>query len=106
LLDSHSQRVGDQRCFGPAVDRPADDTATEGIENHGTVHLALAGRVLGDVGDPELIATIPLEVPSNTILGRGDVGHASVAGPPRNALKPGSTHQSLYGFLADANSVP
>jgi hypothetical protein len=41
-----------------------------------------------------------------TILGRGDVGHASVAGPPRNALKPGSTHQSLYGFLADANSVP
>jgi hypothetical protein len=54
-----------------------------------------------DVGDPELIAAIPIELPPNTVLGRGDVGHPSVAGPPRDALKACSTHQPPHGLSAD-----
>ena len=77
LLDGHSQRVGDQGCRGLAVDRPANDPSAKRIEHHGTVHLALAPWVLGDVGDPELIAVLSTELPTNTVLCRGDVGHAS-----------------------------
>ena len=35
--------------------RPADDTATPGIEHHGQVEESTPGRDVGDIGDPELI---------------------------------------------------
>jgi hypothetical protein len=83
LLDRHSQSVGDQGYRGLAVDRPTDDASAKRIENHGTVHLALASWVLGDVGDPQLITALSTELPTNTVLCRGDVGHPRVSGEAR-----------------------
>jgi hypothetical protein len=42
------------------IDGPADDPSAEGIQYDGAVQLSLPRRVLGDVGDPELIGAISL----------------------------------------------
>ena len=42
-----------RRCS--SLHRPADDTATPGIEHHGQVEESTPGRDVGDIGDPELI---------------------------------------------------
>ena len=105
MLDRHSQSVGDQRCRRLAIDRPADDASAKRVQHHGAVHLALASPVLCDVGDPELIAIIPIELPTNAVLRRGHVRHPPVAGPPRDALKASSTHQPPHGLSADGDSM-
>jgi hypothetical protein len=52
LLKRHLERR--QHELGTQVigHRPTDDASAKRIENHGTVDLALVGRMLGDVGDP------------------------------------------------------
>ena len=42
------------------IDR-ADHASAVGVENDRAVHLALAGRVLGNVGQPQLIQAFPTE---------------------------------------------
>src|SRR4051812_24112781 len=61
LLDRHPERVRGQASGWVVADRPADDAAAERVEDDGAVDLALPGRVLGDVGQPELIRTLSPE---------------------------------------------
>jgi hypothetical protein len=49
----HLQRVDDELGAQMVRDRPADDPAGEHVEHHRRVDSALAGAVLGDVGDPQ-----------------------------------------------------
>ena len=55
VLDRHPERVARQRRGRVVADRPADDAAAERVEHDGAVDLALPGRVLGDVGQPQLV---------------------------------------------------
>ena len=52
MLGGHPERVEDEQRRLAAVDRPADDEPGERVEDDAAVDLALAGRVLGDVGHP------------------------------------------------------
>jgi len=63
------------------INRPAHDAPAEHVENDCTVHFALTRRVFSDVRDPELVAVLTRKLPLHTILGGGDVGHASVSRP-------------------------
>jgi hypothetical protein len=55
LADGHAERIRHERRVLGRVDRRADDPPGEYVEHNGAVHLALPGRVLGDVGDPEAL---------------------------------------------------
>src|SRR6266699_5717507 len=86
LVNSHAERVGDQRGTGRGFDRPPDHATRPGVEHDGAVHLAFPGRMLGDVGDPELIRLVAMEVPLDAIAGGGHAVDAPIARPPGNAL--------------------
>ena len=62
VADGHVQGTGDQCCGLGVVDGPADHTAGVGVEDDSAVELAFPGGVLGDVGDPELIALRAVEL--------------------------------------------
>src|SRR5438128_8794907 len=57
----HPERVARQCRSWVVADRPADHAPAERVENDRAVHLALAGRVLGDVGHPELVGPLANE---------------------------------------------
>src|SRR5665213_2721868 len=46
-----------QRCLTAAVDGPTDHLAREEIKHDAAIDLALPSRVLGDVGQPQLVGT-------------------------------------------------
>ena len=69
LLDRHPERVAGQRRGRVVADRPADDAAAERVEHDRAVDLALAGRVLGDVGQPQLVGPVAAELAVDEILG-------------------------------------
>jgi hypothetical protein len=53
--DCDAERVG-RECGGLAgVDRPSHDASGVHVQHDRAVHLALTGRVFGDVGDPQLV---------------------------------------------------
>lgn len=66
--DGGAQR-GDGELGGhPIFDRVADDSVAEQVLDRAAVQLALAGRVLGDVGDPDLIGPSSGEVPLDVVV--------------------------------------
>ena len=67
VADGHVERVRDQRRGLGGVDRPADDAPGVGVQDDGAVHLALAGAVFGDVGDPQLVASVAVEHPMHQV---------------------------------------
>ena len=103
-LGGHSERVEHQRGGLGAVDRPAGHEPGERVQNHAAVDLALVGRVLGDIGDPEGVGTITTEDAPDEIQ-RCDLGHASTLGQPtsRSALDPELAHDQLDRVMADAD---
>ena len=104
-LDRHSQRVRHQRRGWLPVDRPADDAPAEGVEHNRAVHLPFACRVLGNVGDPELISLVPCELTLDTVFGSGDVGDPAISRPPRKALQMRSPHQQLDSLSPDTDAT-
>jgi hypothetical protein len=52
VADRHVQGAGGQLAGLAAVDRPAHATVGPGVLDDVAVELALAGGVLGDVGNP------------------------------------------------------
>ena len=62
VLDRHPERVDNQVGGLGRVDRPANDSPREGVEHDGAVHLALPGRVFGDVGQPQPVRLGACEV--------------------------------------------
>jgi hypothetical protein len=66
----HAQRVEDEGRRLRRVDRPADDEPRERVEHDAAVHLALARRVLGDVGHPQPIRAGPAKLTAHEIKRR------------------------------------
>src|SRR5215212_5505125 len=75
--DGHAKGVSDQWGGLVAVDRPADHPAGEHIQDHTAGHRALSGRVLGDVGDPQLVWGRPVEAALDQISSGRPVGLAA-----------------------------
>ena len=105
--DRHLHGVDDQ--FGAHVisDRPADHPAAPGIEHHSEVHLALAGRVLGDVGDPQPVRALRRELAVDEVIAEGGVGVTTGAATasfvhPDDPVDP---HQPLDPLTPDTVSL-
>jgi hypothetical protein len=105
LGDGHPEGVGDERGVRACVDRPTDHSSGEHVEHHRAVDLALAGRMLGDVGDPEPVRFGPCEVPSDEVAGGGLVGDAPVPRPAAEALQARLPHQEPHRLLTDRQAV-
>jgi hypothetical protein len=96
LLQSVQNEVGLHRTADP----PVYDVSREDINNEGDVDEALPGRDVGEVGDPQLVRTISLEVPVHAIqrtrrLGSRHRGaHRLASASPTQPAQP---HQSLDG---------
>ncbi len=60
-----------KRRGGSRVDRPADHAAAVDVEHDGAVDAALAGGVLGDVGDPQLVGAAAGELAVDQVAGGG-----------------------------------
>ena len=67
------QSVVDQRGVTAAVDGPADDLAGVEVEHDAAVELALAGGMLGDVGEPQLVGRRGGEPALDEVLARRGV---------------------------------
>lgn len=92
-IDDHAQGIGDQRPCGTGVDRTADDAPLVGVHDDGAVHLALAGGVLRDVGDPQGVHTPVVEPPVDQVAGH-DLGRlAALRAATYDALQSGPGHQ-------------
>lgn len=67
------------------VDGPSDDLAAAGVHHAAAVDLALAGLVLGDVGEPQLVELKASELPLYEVVrarGALDAVHLRKAGKP------------------------
>jgi len=51
--------------------------------------------VLGDVGDPEPVRIIAVELTLHEIVGSGDMGHSAKPGTAAETLDAGSVHEHL-----------
>jgi hypothetical protein len=107
--DRHPERVDDE--FGPhvVVDRPADDSAREHIDDCRAVHLPLSRGVLGDIGAPDLVRALDREVPVDQVdvgLGQQVTHGAAAATTPVQALDPGLTHQPRDPLVVDHHPEP
>ena len=87
------------------VKGPAHHAAGERVEDHAAVQLALAGGVLGDVGDPQLIGGVPGELALDQVSD-GHGGRNSLTAWARR--KPGerrAAHQQRDGVVSDSDAV-
>lgn len=87
----------------PSIDHPTT-CRTERIQDDGAVELSLPGGVLRDVRNPEQVRPFAVELSSNEISGRRDVGKPTVLGSPRDPLQARSVHQHLDRSQADRDS--
>ena len=97
----HLERVDGDPGLHPRVDRVADDPVGEHVLDRAQVDLALAGAVLGDVGQPQRVGALGAELPVDQVvvdgragflvagLARGDrrVEAGDPAQPPDSALR-------------------
>ena len=97
LAQGHIQGVCDQLASQMVGHGPADDTATEGVYDHGEIEEAHMGRHVGDIGYPQPVPGWSGEVPADQIRGllirlrspRGAHGSAT-----RCSADSGHTHQA------------
>jgi len=82
----HLESVDDEVGAQVVSDGPAHDPAGVDVEDHGAVDPALAGAVLGDVGDPEPVRCIRGELTPD-VVGPGRLGAVVMA--PHAAMHPG-----------------
>ena len=96
LLQRVEHEVGLHRTANP----PADDAPREDINNEGDAYEAVPGRDVGEVGHPQLVRPLGLEVPIDAVQRARRLGvrhrraHALAA---TYAFQPESTHQTLHG---------
>jgi hypothetical protein len=62
--------VDDELGTDVVGNRPAHDSAAEGVEDHGQVHLAVAGGVFGDVHHPQAVRSSGVELAADEIIAR------------------------------------
>jgi hypothetical protein len=77
------------------------------VEHDRAVELALAGGVLGDVGDPQLVRSMPGEVAVDQVGGKSGVVHRpATLPPPEEAGQSGPAHQQLHRTVPDRDAQP
>lgn len=107
LTDGHVERVDHQFSAQVRVHRPADDAATEHVEDDGEVEKTGPRRHIRDVGDPELIRGGSRELALDEVRrgARVLVARALVLLATAHALEPGRFHQALDTFPPDEDFV-
>ena len=68
-FNRHCERGVDHRCGRTAVKGPTDGPSAPGVEDATAIELSLASGVFGDVGHPELVRAVAMEVPIDQVLG-------------------------------------
>jgi len=66
--DGISKRRHREMRLHPTIGRVADDPAREGVLDRAKVELALVRRVLGDVGEPQLVGSLRTERTANKVV--------------------------------------
>ena len=87
-----------------SIDQPTT-LRNPGIEDGGAVHLALSRRMLGDVGDPQLIGLVAMKLPVDTVAGGGHPWDVAKARAPRDSLNPSASHQHLDRLVTDGDAL-
>lgn len=80
--EGHLDGVDDELGADVVGDGPPDDAAAERVEHDGQVHLALAGRVLGDVHHPQPVRSGRVEGPVHEVLAGSAPGSRRVQPRP------------------------
>ena len=97
----HLQGVDDQLGAHVVGNRPADHGAAEDVEHRGAVDLALAGGVLGDVGDPQPVGALGDEAALHQILvHRRRRTRSAMLAPVTDAGQAGGAHQPGHPLAA------
>jgi hypothetical protein len=92
--------VEDQRGLHSPIDGPTDHLARVQIEHHAAVELPFAGRMLGDVGQPQLVRTSGDELALDQVLAGWCILEVRVALlRPRQARKAQFTHEPLHQLV-------
>ena len=106
--DRHLQGVDHELGADVVGDRPCDDPAAPGVQDHGQVDLATGPGVLGHVADPELVRAVHVEPPVHQIF--GELGCQVPAGTapapaPVDALDAGQAHQPGHPLSAHPDAL-
>jgi hypothetical protein len=104
LIDRHPKRVAGKSRGRVVADRPADHAAAERVEDDRAVHLALAGGMLGDVGDPKAVGAIADEHAVDEVV-RGRRSWQAALPRSGAAGDPGATHQHLDRVVAHLDAA-
>jgi hypothetical protein len=106
--DGAAQRLEGERLLGPRRRRPPHNATREGIEEDGEEEPALAGAHLRDVGEPQTVGRVGVELALQAVgrgrqIRRGARGDAAEA--PRGAApQPLQAHQPRDAMFAHAVS--
>ncbi len=106
LFYGHPERVGGERGGRVVADRPADHASAVGVENDRAVHLALAGRVLGNVGQPQLIRAFPTESAVDQIVRARLARHPSSFRRSRATRDARAAHQHRDRVVTNPDPAP
>ena len=88
-----------------SIDHPTT-RREEGVQHDHAVDLALACGVLGDVGDPQPVRIVAVEVAVDEVAHCWHVVLRSTPSRAWQALQAGSTHQNLHRVVTDADPLP
>ena len=95
-LGCHPERVEDEQRRLGAVDRPADNEPRERVEDDAAVDLAVARRVLGDVGHPQLVRPVTTERATVAAKRKSACGLFRIIREARTALRRGGGRTRRY----------
>ena len=84
----HLERVDGDPGLHPRVDRVADDPVGEHVLDRAQVDLALAGAVLGDVGQPQRVGALGAELPVDQVVVDGRAGFLVASLTPSCDVQP------------------
>src|SRR5881392_241430 len=115
MMDQARPRAASLECHGEGgngefgaqmlAHRPADDLASEQVEDHGQVEPTFAGRDVGDIRQPDLIGPVGCEIPIQQVGGYRQgmlaVGRAYAIAAWRVSPDAVLAHQPLDPLAAD-----
>jgi hypothetical protein len=81
-----------------SIDQPT--TRRENVEYDGAVELALARRMLGDIGDPEPLGIMARKLTLNQVICRRDVGNSPESQPSAESRP---SHEHLHRVVTYGN---
>jgi len=105
LLDRHPSALHVRAAVWLVADRPADDAAAERVEHDRAVDLPLAGRMLDDVDQPELVRAVADEHPVDEIISRRRARHAAALASAAAGGNRGALHQHRDRVVTNPNAA-